>query len=124
MHRIILFGIVSLVLFSCGGQKESAKKDLLLGKWQVAVVERGPDVIGGRGFQGTIFEFKPDSTVFAYNRMDTSKVRYERLGQTLVYKYDQAEEKYRIDSLSESTLKIFSDADGIPTTTTMVRVKE
>ena len=124
MHRIILIGITSLMLFSCGGQKEVAEKDLLLGKWQVAVVERGSDVIGGRGFNGTIFEFKPDSTVLAYNPKDTSRVRYQRNGQSLVYIYDQGKENYRIDSLSETTLKIYSDADGIPTTTTMVRILE
>ncbi len=124
MKRIMLIGISTLMLFSCGSSKEVAEKDLLLGKWQVAVVERGSEVMGGRAFQGTVFEFRADSTVLAYNPQDTSRVQYRRNGQSLVYIYDQGQENYRIDSLSESTLKIFSDADGIPTTTTMIRILE
>ncbi len=122
MSRFILILITNLILFSCGGTREVVVKDLLIGKWQVAVVERGSEVLGGNNFKGTVFEFKPDSTVLAYNQQDTNRVRYQRNGQALVYLHDQGRENYRIDSLSESTLKIFSDADGIPTTTTMIRI--
>ena len=123
MNKFILIGLVAWINFSCGGSSEE-ERDLLLGKWQVAVVERGEDVIGGRHFNGSFFEFRADSTVYAYNTLDTNMVHYERNGQILIYKYEQGTEQYRIDSLSETTLKIFSDADGIPTTTTMVRVQE
>jgi len=122
MRNILACLLISMMIVSCGAQE--VKKDLLLGKREVAAVERDGRVIGGMGFQGTIYEFRADSTVLAYNRLDTATVRYERNGTALTYLHAQGSEQYRIDSLSETTLKIYSDVDGIPTTTTMARVVE
>ena len=69
MNKFILIALVALINFSCG-ESSGEKRDLLLGKWQVAVVERGEDVIGGRNFHGSYFEFRADSTVYAYNSLD------------------------------------------------------
>lgn len=121
--RMLLFGcILASLLFSCGDAQSEAPKDLLIGKWKVSVVERGGELIGGAAFNGAQYEFRSDSTVLAINTTDTVQVQYGRSEQALIYRFPEGNERYRIDELSETTLKIFSDADGIPTTSTLVRI--
>lgn len=121
--RTLLFGcILAVSILSCNSPAQEAPKDLLLGKWKVSVVERGGELIGGAGFNGSQYEFRADSTVVAMSSGDTISVQYGRSGQSLIYKFDQGNERYRIDELNETTLKIFSDVDGVPTTSTLVRV--
>jgi len=101
----------------------TSSQDLLVGKWQVAVVERGGEVIGGPRFNGTVFEFRTDGVVRTMG-VDTSEVNYRREGTSLVYEQGELTETYRIDSLTEEVLIIFSEADGIPTQTTFIRLEE
>lgn len=118
MKRAFLsFFLLSLLVFGC-----APEPDLLVGRWQVVSINRGGDVIGGPGFTGTIFTFGADGTVKSEIKEDRMEVRYRREGDALVYQGEGMEERYRIDSLSETMLIIFSDADGIPTTTGMKRL--
>lgn len=119
MNRILLCCILSLLLL---GACQSSQ-DLLIGKWQVAVIERDGQVIGGPAFNGTVFDFRADGSVQTLG-VDTSIVQYERKDMQLVYIQGELREEYRIDSLTEEVLVIFSDADGVPTQTTMVRLEE
>jgi len=122
MRTLLLGCILAVSLLSCNSPSQEAPKDLLLGKWKVSVVERGGELVGGAGFNGAQYEFRADSTVLAMSSGDTISVQYGRSGQALIYKFAEGNERYRIDELSETTLKIFSDVDGIPTTSTLVRV--
>jgi len=119
VNRIqLLFLSVLVCLSGCAGSP-----DLLIGRWKVAVVQRGGDVIGGPAFNGTVFEFGTDGIVHTEG-VDSSQVEYAREGNQLIYKAGDLRETYRIDSLTEKVLVIFSDNDGIPTTTTMYRLQE
>lgn len=118
MIRVMLpIFFLSILVFSC-----SPEKDPLIGRWQVVSVNRGGDVIGGPSFTGTVFEFGEDGVVHTSNPNEEREVRYKRDGQYLIYEADAQQERYRIDSLSDKMLIIFSDADGIPTTTGMKRL--
>ena len=118
MKRLILsVFLLSLLALAC-----TPEPDLLIGRWQVVSINRGGDVIGGPGFTGTVFDFREDGTVRSQIKDDVVEVKYRKEGNVLVYEADGMEERYRIDSLSDVMLIIFSDADGIPTTTGMKRL--
>lgn len=111
--------VLLLLLYGC-----AEPRDLLIGQWQVVSVNRDGEVLGGPGFNGTIFEFTEDGRVFTANSIENNEVGYRREGQYLIYEADGMQERYRIDSLSETMLVIYSDADGVPTTTGMKRLGE
>jgi hypothetical protein len=121
---------VMLLLLVTMGCKPAEEPDLLLGKWKVFYIDRGGMILGGPGFKGTEYEFRENGTVFAQatsnNNQDTLTSRYERRNDTLVYisLVTQAEEAYRIDSLTENRLVISSNVDGTPTVVRMLKIKK
>ena len=118
-RAFVAWVLIALLFAACSGPEP----DLLIGRWKVATVNRDGKVIAGPAFDGSVFEFKVDGTVVTESKMDTNTVKYRHEGDALIYLNGQLEERYRIDSLSESMLVIFSDADGVPTTTGMRRLE-
>lgn len=119
MRNFILV-VTAVLLVAC-----SPAKDLLLGKWQVFLVERGEDKVGGPGFRGSTFHFLEEGLLETTDPQDmVMTVSYRHEDNSLVYVMEEGEEYYRIDSLTEDRLIIFNDNDGIPTTIHLLRLKE
>jgi hypothetical protein len=128
-HGRTCFWVVMLLLLATAC-KPKEEPNLLLGKWKVFYIDRGGMIIGGRGFKGTEYTFRDNGTVFAQatsnNNQDTLTSKYEKRGDTLVYisLVTQAEEAYRIDSLTDARMVLFANIDGIPTQVRMLKLKK
>jgi hypothetical protein len=129
-HRLRTCTWMALLLLLATACSPTAEPNRLLGKWKVFYIDRGGMIIGGHGFKGTEYTFRENGTVFAQatsnNNQDTLTSKYEKRGDTLVYisLVTQAEEAYRIDSLTDSRLVLSANTDGIPTQVRMLKLKK
>lgn len=121
----ILLIMVFLFANACQDDCHLKNPEMLYGRWKVFHINRGGEVIGGPGFNGTEFTFTEQGKVKSETpKGDTASVNYVRNCDTLVYTYPEGEERYRIDSLGQERLRLSGDLQGIPTVINLLRVPD
>lgn len=120
-RTLSIFAALSILfIFACKGPV-----DLMLGKWQVDRVTQDGHEIGGGKFRGTTYEFRENGTVWSQTpNGDSTTVKYERRGDTLVWVTMDRDVIYMIDSLTENFCRFSGDVDGFKTVIDMRRVGE
>ena len=119
--RWLFLGLL-IVLTGC---PEEAEVDPIVGKWETYYSNHQGSVSSGPAFHGTTYEFRQDGIVKVWIfKGDSSQVRYEHRGDTLVYIGENEQLYYRIDSLNDKMLQISVSDEGAVSFYKMRKIKD